>query len=122
MRTMVIVVVLPLAQLLVEQVDVVGDSVLVEELVELLIVDPVRSFDLAVQMRCPWTDAHVSNVQGVESPVKVRQKLRAIVGLHDLHRERQPAEWHHGATKPLAIDKSRIPKKFQQFTCVLDDL
>lgn len=35
MRTVVVVVVLPLAKLLVEQVDVVGDSVLVEELIEL---------------------------------------------------------------------------------------
>jgi hypothetical protein len=45
---MVIVVVLPLAQLLVEQVDVIGDAVLVEELVELLVIDTVRAFDLAV--------------------------------------------------------------------------
>ena len=41
MRPVVIVVVLPLAQLLVEQVDVVGDAVLVEQLVELLVVDAV---------------------------------------------------------------------------------
>ena len=37
---MVIVVVLPLAQLLVEQVNVVADAVLVEQLVELLVIDP----------------------------------------------------------------------------------
>ena len=41
MRPMVIVVVLPLTQLLVKQVDVVRDAALVEQLVELLIVDVV---------------------------------------------------------------------------------
>ena len=38
MRTVVIVVVLPLPQLLVEQVNVVADAVLVEELVELFVI------------------------------------------------------------------------------------
>jgi hypothetical protein len=36
---MVIVVVLPLPEPVVEQVDVVGDAVAVEELIELLVVD-----------------------------------------------------------------------------------
>ena len=38
----VIVIVLPLAELLVEEMNVVGDAIFVEQLVELLIVDPVR--------------------------------------------------------------------------------
>ncbi len=41
MRPVVIVVVLPLPQLLAEQVNVVGDPVLIEELVELLVINPV---------------------------------------------------------------------------------
>lgn len=41
MRTMVIVVVLPLTQFLVEQMNVVGDPVGIEQLVELLVVDAV---------------------------------------------------------------------------------
>jgi hypothetical protein len=45
---MVIVVVLPLTQLLIEQVDVIRDAVPVEELVELLVVHPVRALDFAV--------------------------------------------------------------------------
>jgi hypothetical protein len=45
---MVIVIVLPLAQLLIEQVDVVGDAVPIEELVELLVIHPVRALDFAV--------------------------------------------------------------------------
>jgi len=44
-RSVVVVIVLPLTQLLVEQEDVVGDAVLVEQLVELLIIDPVRALD-----------------------------------------------------------------------------
>jgi hypothetical protein len=45
---MVIVIVLPLTQFLIEQVDVVGDAVLIEQLVELLIVHTMRALDLAV--------------------------------------------------------------------------
>ena len=45
---MVIVVVLPLTQLLVEQVDIVGDAVPIEQLVELLIVHAMRALDLTV--------------------------------------------------------------------------
>jgi hypothetical protein len=40
-RSVVIVVVLPFPKLLVKQVNVVGDPVLVEELIELLVVDAV---------------------------------------------------------------------------------
>ena len=39
MGSVVIVVVLPLAQLLVKQVNVIGDTALIEELVELLVID-----------------------------------------------------------------------------------
>ena len=46
MRPVVIVIVLPLPQLLVEQVNVVGDTVLVQELVELLVVHAMRALDL----------------------------------------------------------------------------
>jgi hypothetical protein len=45
---MVIVVILPLTQLLVEQVDIVADAVLVEQLIELLVVDSMGAFDLPV--------------------------------------------------------------------------
>ena len=45
---MVIVIVFPLTQLLVEQMDVIGNAVPVEELVELLVIHAMRTFDLAV--------------------------------------------------------------------------
>jgi hypothetical protein len=38
MRTVVIVIVLPLVKFLVEEVDVIGDAVSVQQLVELLVV------------------------------------------------------------------------------------
>ena len=41
MRPMVVVVVLPFAQLLIEQVNVVRYTALLEELVELLVVNPM---------------------------------------------------------------------------------
>jgi hypothetical protein len=52
-RPVVIVVVLPLAQLVVEEVNVIGDAALVQELVELLVVDAVGPLNLAVEMRRP---------------------------------------------------------------------
>ena len=88
MRPVVIVVVLPLAQLLVEQVDVVGDAVLVEQLVELLVVDAMRALDLAVEMRRPRADVDVADVQGLQMPVEPRLKLGAVVGLNDVDAER----------------------------------
>ena len=59
---MVIVVVLPLAQLRVEQVDVIGDAVLVEQLVALLRIDAVRALDFAVQVRRARSDIHMADV------------------------------------------------------------
>ena len=45
---MVIVIVLPLTEFLIEQVDVVRDAVPVEQLVELLVIHAMRALDLAV--------------------------------------------------------------------------
>ena len=42
MRSVVIVIVLPLAKLVIEQVDVVLDAALVEQLVKLLVIHTVR--------------------------------------------------------------------------------
>ena len=47
-RTVVIVVVLPFTQLLIEQVNVVGDAVSIQQLVELLVIDAMRALDLTV--------------------------------------------------------------------------
>ena len=48
---MIVVVVLPFTQFFVEQVDAVGDSVLIEHLVEPLLIYPVWSLDFAVELR-----------------------------------------------------------------------
>ena len=76
---MVIVVVFPLPQLVVEQVNVVGDAVLVQELIELLVIDAVRTLDLTVQMRRPGADVHVAAVEGFQVPMKAGVKLGAVV-------------------------------------------
>ena len=59
---MVIIVVLPLPQLLVEQMDIVGDAVFVEELVELLLIDAVLPFHFTVQVGRPRLDVGVTDV------------------------------------------------------------
>ena len=48
---MIVVVILPFTQLLVEQMDVVADAILIEQLVELLVIDSVRPLHFAVQAR-----------------------------------------------------------------------
>jgi hypothetical protein len=45
---MVIIVVLPLTELLIEQMDVVGDAVPIQRLVELLIIHAMRALDFTV--------------------------------------------------------------------------
>ena len=85
---MVIVVILPLFELLVKEVNVVGNPVAIEELVELLVVDAMGPFDLAVQMWCPRPDVHVPDVEFFEMPVEVGLEFGAIVGLNDVDAER----------------------------------
>jgi hypothetical protein len=70
MGPVVVVIILPLPRLLVKEVDVVRDAILVQELIELLVVDAMRPFDLAVQMRCPWADVDMADVQGLQVPVE----------------------------------------------------
>jgi hypothetical protein len=65
----VVVLVLPLLQLLGEQVDVV-DDLAVEEPVELLGVDPVGAFDLAVQSWCAGSELDVVDAFVEQVPVE----------------------------------------------------
>ena len=68
---MIIVVVLPLTQLLVEQVDVVGYPVLVEQLVELLVIHAVRALDFTVESGRSRPYVDMPNVQRFGVPVKL---------------------------------------------------
>ena len=89
---MVIVVVLPLTQLLVEQVDIVADAVLVKELVELLVIDAMRPFHLAIEPRRARANVDVPNIESLEVPVELRLKLGTVVRLHHVHAKWQPAD------------------------------
>jgi len=86
---MVILVVLPLSEVLVEEVDVIADAVLVEEVIELLVVDAVRSFELDAQVGVGMADVEVRQVS-----VKARLKLVAVVGLDHEYAKRQPVTLH----------------------------
>lgn len=92
MRPVVIVVVLPFAQLLVEQVNIVGYAALVQELVELLVVSPMRALDLAIEVWCPRTDVDMANVQRLDVPMELRLELRPVVSLNDVNAEGQPTQ------------------------------
>ena len=83
MRTVVVVVVLPLLQTVGEQVRVVDDLAF-EEPVELLGVDPVGSLHLAIQPGCAGFDADVVDAGVEQVPVERRAELRSVVGLHPL--------------------------------------
>jgi hypothetical protein len=76
---MVIVIVLAFFELRIEEVNVVRNPVSIEELVELLIVDAMGPFNLAVQMWGPRPDVDVPNVTLFEMPVEVGLEFGAIV-------------------------------------------
>ena len=88
MRTVVIVVVLPLSELLIEEVNIVGDAVIIEELITLLVVDPMGAFHLPIQMRRSRAYVDGAYVAGLEVPVEARLKLGAVIGLNNLDAER----------------------------------
>jgi hypothetical protein len=67
--SVVVVVVLPLAQLVVEQAGIVDDGA-VEQTVELLGVDAVGSLDLAIQTRGGRADVAMPDAAVEQVPVK----------------------------------------------------
>ncbi len=88
---MIVVIILPLPQLLVEEMNIVRDAVLVQELVELLVIDAMGSLHLAVEARRTRADIDVPNVEPLEVPVELRLELGAVVSLDDVHAEWQAA-------------------------------
>ena len=70
MGPVVVIVILPLPKLLVEQVNVIGDAVLVEELVELLVIDAVRALHLAIEAWRARANVDVPDVEPLDVPVE----------------------------------------------------
>ena len=68
--------------LLLSQLNIVTDAVLVEELVELLGIQSVRAFHLAIQAWCPRPDVDMPNGANLEMPMDSGLKLRAVVRLN----------------------------------------
>jgi hypothetical protein len=101
MRPVVIVVVLPLPQLLVEQVNVIGHAVLVEELIELLVVDPMGPFNFAVKMRRARPDVHVADVQGFD--VRVEQGLEFAAVVDDACTQRAAIQFVNEVRRRLPV-------------------
>ena len=83
MRTVVVVVVLPLLQLLGEDVGVV-DGLAVDEPVELLGVDPVGSFYLAVEPRGARFDADMVDAKVEQVKVERGAEFRPVEFLSDV--------------------------------------
>ena len=79
--------------------DIVGNAIFVEELVKLLVVDPMGPFHFAIQMRGSRPNVDVADIQCIEPPVEVRLEFGSIVSappareratVAGLHRE---SEW-----------------------------
>jgi len=81
-------VVLPLLQLLGEEVGVVDDLAFAES-VEFLRVDAVGSLHFAVQPGCPRFDLDVVDAFVEQVPVERGAEFGIVVGLHPLDGERQ---------------------------------
>jgi hypothetical protein len=54
---------------------------------ELLAVDPVAAFDLAVLLGSAWSDVAVLDASGLEGQREVERELRAVVGSELADRE-----------------------------------
>jgi len=88
-RAIVVVEVLPLLKLLAEELRVVDDDSL-EHPVELVVVDPVGSFDLAVQPRGARPDVDVLDAPVEDVPVEGGLELRAVEFLTGVNPLRRP--------------------------------
>ncbi len=69
MWSVVVALILPLPELLVDEVNVLADALLVKQVIELLVVHPVGSLNLAVQIRCVGADVDVADVSGFHNDV-----------------------------------------------------
>src|SRR5215471_20597433 len=100
--------------------NVIGNAVLVEELVELLVVDSMRPLDLAVQVWCPRSDVDVSDIQGVQMPVKPRLELGPIVGLHHENAEREASQHFVDKANRRALIAGVIDLQYSEARAVID--
>ena len=64
----------------------------VQEAVELLGVDAMRALDLAIQPRGAGLDVDMADAFVQDVPVEAGAELDAVVGLDDLHAEREPLQ------------------------------
>ena len=85
----VVIVVVPRPELGVEEANVIGDSITIEQLVELLVVHAMGSFDLAVQMRRARPDLHVPDVELLQMAAESGLEFGTVVGLHDPNPKRE---------------------------------
>jgi hypothetical protein len=85
---MVVVEVLPLAELVVEDLGVVDHDPL-EHAVELFGVDAMGALDLAVKPGRPGLDVDMAGALVQDMPVEAGAELDAVVSLDDLNPERQ---------------------------------
>ena len=92
MGPVVIVVVFPLLQFFIKQLNIVCNPTVVQQLVKLLIVHAMRALDFPIEMRRAWPDVDVPNVLGFEMPMELGLKFGPIVGLYDMDPKREPAQ------------------------------
>ena len=88
MGPVVVVEVLPLAQLVVEHLGIVDHHPL-QQPVELLGVDAMRALHLAVEPRGAGLDVDMAGASVQDMPVEAGAELDTVFGLEDLDSERQ---------------------------------
>jgi hypothetical protein len=85
MRTKVVVEALPFFQLLVE-INIVG---VIQQLIKLDLLRPMRPLHLSVQSRRPHTNESVIDAEDFHVPVKFGLELMSVVGADSVHAERE---------------------------------
>lgn len=67
----------------------IDDTLVAEEMAKLLLVRPMRSLDLAVQLGRARLDLGVADAEVLDLPVELRLELSAVVGPDFLDAERE---------------------------------
>lgn len=119
MWSIVVVIVLPFLKFVVEEVDVVDDLAF-EEPVELLGVDPMGTFDLAIEPGGGRFDIDVIDALIEQVPVEDLPELFAVIGLDLLDLERQFREHMVDEPDRSLLVMGRIGPQHPQSSAVIN--
>ena len=91
-----------------------------QQLVELLLIGPVRAFDLAVELRRPWLDVGMTDALVLDMPMELGLELMAVVGPHFADPEREPGNDVVDEGNRIGLSVPLIDFEHPDSGCVID--